>query len=244
VMQPLKNKTVLITRSANQSADFVHQLHNLGATTILLPLIQTAATNQSELKRVFNSDNFDWIIFTSTNAVKFFFNSIEPKSISSKIAAVGEKTKRALKEIGIPTDFIPSQFTAKQLANELPISENDSILIPRSDLAKNESVEILENKLCTVTTISIYKNSPKNYSSLELKKLFHQEIDYITFTSSSIVNTFIALEIQLNNEKIICIGPETAKSALANKLPVSAIANPHTIEGMVQSILLIARNET
>jgi uroporphyrinogen III methyltransferase/synthase len=241
--QPLKNKSVLITRAADQSAHFIHQLQSLGATTLLLPLIKTTPINASELKRVFNSRNYDWLIFTSTNAVKFFFNSIQANGINCKIAAVGEKTKKALKEIGIPTDFIPSQFTAKQLAKELPISENDSILIPRSDIAKNDGVEILENRHCSVKTISIYKNSSLAYSNPELHTIFSQKIDFITFTSGSTVNSFIRLGLRIRNEKVICIGPQTAKVAKENRLHVSAIANPHTIEGMVEALLVMVRNE-
>ena len=74
-MLPLKNKTVLITRSADQSEDFINKLQDLGANTIALPLIETTATNQHELTTLFNTKKYDWLIFTSTNAVKFFFHN-------------------------------------------------------------------------------------------------------------------------------------------------------------------------
>jgi uroporphyrinogen-III synthase len=235
-MLALKGKTILITRAAAQAEDFIIQLNELGAKTISLPLIKNTASNQTELVTLFNSQKYDWLIFTSTNAVQFFFESIAPKDINCKIAVVGEKTKKALSAIGLPTTFVPSQYTAKQLAKELPVSKNDSILIPRSDLAKNRSVEILEARECLVKTISIYSNSAINYSKLELANIFHQQIDFITFTSSSTVDSFIKLGICLKNERTICIGPETAKTAKENNLQVSAIANPHTIKGMITAI--------
>ena len=176
--------------------------------------------------------------------MQFFFESIDANSINSKIAVVGEKTKQAIEQIGLQVDFIPSQYTAKQLAEELPISENDTILIPRSNLAKNDSAEILEGKNGKVKSISIYTNNSVEYSETELAKIFNQQIDYITFTSGSTIQSFIKLGIEVKNEKIVCIGPETAKTARENKLPVAAIANPHTIEGMVEELIKLSSSSS
>ena len=72
--QSLNNKTILITRSADQVTDFATQLQNLGANIIKLPLIQTNPIFQKKIPK--KIDQFDWIIFTSINAVKYFFNTI------------------------------------------------------------------------------------------------------------------------------------------------------------------------
>jgi uroporphyrinogen-III synthase len=235
-MLPLKNKTILITRSAKQAEDFINQLQKLGANTIALPLIENTAINQNDLTKKVTENKSDWIIFTSVNAVQFFFKTITVSAISSKIAVVGSKTKLALKEAGLNTDFIPSEFTAKCLANEIPVSTNQRILIPRSDLAKNDIIEILEKRNCVVKPISIYKNTSINYSKEKLDKVFNQHINFITFTSGSTIKSFVDLEIETQQEKIICIGPETAIVAEKNNIIVSAIANPHTIKGMVDAI--------
>jgi len=236
-MLPLKDKTVLITRSVNQATEFINKLQNLGANTVTLPLINNTAINQSELISKVKNADYDWIIFTSVNAVHFYFDSISSLTINSKIGAVGNKTADALKRLNIKIDFIPSQFTAKTLANEIPILANENILIPRSNLAKNDVVEILEDRNCKVEPISIYKNSSITYPTNELNELFNQQIDFITFTSGSTITSFMKLGITLTNEKVICIGPETAKVAKENNLSVAAIATPHNIEGMIDSII-------
>ena len=236
MQQPLKNKTIIVTRSENQASDFITQLKNLGAKTIALPLIKNTPTNQEKLSSKLNQNNYSWIIFTSPNAVQFFFDTISPKDINSKIATVGSKTKELINTLGLTVDFIPTQFTAKQLATEIPVTENDTILIPRSNLAKNDIVEILENKNCSIDTIAIYENTSVHYSTEELDTIFKQQIDFITFTSGSTVASFMKLGIELNQEKIICIGPETAKVASDCNLLVSGVANPHTIEGMIDEI--------
>lgn len=235
-MLPLKNKTILITRSAFQAEGFITQLKNLGAKALTLPLIETTCINQDDLINKVSHSNYDWVIFTSANAVRSFFKTVSPEKVSSKIAVVGSKTAQALKEYTVKPDFTPSEYTAKVLAEEMPVSAGERLLIPRSDLAKNEIVEILTAKDCIVDLISIYSNKSVVYSQTELDTIFNQKIDFITFTSGSTVSSFMNLGIQLNDEKIICIGPETAKIAKNNKLPISAIANPHTIEGMIKSI--------
>ena len=235
-MLPLKNKTVLVTRSKEQASDFIMMLENIGATTIALPLISTAAINQIQLSESIEGNKFTWIIFTSPNAVKFFFETISPQQINCKIAVVGSKTEEHLEALGIKIDLIPSQFTAKQLASEIPVKQNENIFIPRSNLAKNTAVEILEKRNCSVETLAIYENTSINYSKEELETIFKKEIDFITFTSGSTVSSFMKLGIELNNEKVICIGPETAKVATQNNINIAAIAKPHTIEGIIASI--------
>lgn len=234
-MLPLKHKTILITRSASQAEDFINQLQELGANTIALPLIENTAINQNELTKKVSENNYDWIIFTSVNAVNFFFDTISASTVSSKIAVVGSKTKKALEKF-MDVDFTPSEFTAKHLANEIPTQANEQILIPRSNLAKDDMLEILEKRGCDVDTISIYENNSIDYSKEELNEIVNQRIDYITFTSGSTIQSFIDVGFEIQQEKIICIGPETAKVANQNGLNVSAIANPHTIEGMVEAI--------
>lgn len=232
--QPLNNKKVLVTRPLEQAREFITQLHNVGAQPVLLPLIQIAPSNQKELPELYNSSNFNWIIFTSVNAVIFFFKLIDPNKISSKIAVVGDKTKKAVENLGLEVNFTPSKFTATTLATELSISKGDSIIIPRSEISKETLVESLIKKGAKVFPISIYKNQPLQYSKEELKGIFNGGIDFITFTSGSTVESFINLPIQLDQEKIICIGPETAKVAQKLNLKVTAIADPHNTEGMIQ----------
>ena len=235
-MLPLKNKTVIVTRSKNQATEFILKLEELGAKTIALPLITTSAINQTELLQKVTTNKYTWIVFTSPNAVKYFFETITPKSITYKIAAVGSKTKEHLEAIGLTIDFIPSEFTAKKLAIEIPAEKGDSFFIPRSNLAKNDAVTSLENKDCAVETLSIYKNTSVKYSKEELAVILNQTADFITFTSGSTVKAFIELGVEIKNEKVICIGPETEKVAIQNNIKVSATANPHTIEGMIEAI--------
>ncbi len=237
-MLPLKDKTILITRSVTQAEDFITQLQNLGAKTITLPLIENTAINHEELKIKVNQADYDWLIFTSVNAVQFFFDVIPVDKVKAKIAAVGSKTAELIQEKGLKIDFTPSKFTAKHLAKEIPVKPNESILIPRSILATPLLIDILEARKCKVIPIAIYNNNSISYSKEELDKIFSQNVDYITFTSGSIVKSFVATGVNLKDEKVICIGPVTAKIAKKANLKVHAIADFHTTEGMIKAIML------
>tara|TARA_B100000809_G_C15138122_1_gene531601 strand:+ start:5405 stop:6133 length:729 start_codon:yes stop_codon:yes gene_type:complete len=242
-MLPLKNKTVVVTRSKSQAFELISGLEELGAKTISLPLITNSAINKTELSQKIKQCNFSWIIFTSPNAVKFFFETISPKNITSKIAAVGSKTKEHLEALGLNIDFIPTQFTAQQLAKEILVTPNEFFFIPRSNLANDVIVNLLESRNAIVETLSIYENTSVKYSKSEIDNIFKQTVDFTTFTSGSTVNSFIKLGINVQMGEVICIGPETAKIAKENNIPVSAIANPHTIDGMIEQIIVIARDQ-
>lgn len=235
---PYKNKTVLITRSKEQSAVFIELLQNNSLEIILLPLIEFQSIETPELKSLFKKKfPFDWIIFTSHNAVNYFFKTVSPKNIKGiKIAAVGKKTAESLSNFGVKTDFIPSDFTAETLGNEIPVLPNEKVFIPHSALSTNNLVEQLHNKNALVETLAIYDNQAVKYSKEELDKILNKPIDFITFTSGSCVKAYINNNIHLSNAKIICIGPSTAKVAAENNLEVAAIPNEYTVEGMVEEI--------
>lgn len=235
---PYKNKTVLITRSKEQSAVFIELLQNNSLEIILLPLIEFQSIKTPELKSLFKKKiPFDWIIFTSHNAVNYFFKTVSPKNIKGiKIAAVGKKTAESLSNFGVKTDFIPSDFTAETLGNEIPVLPNEKVFIPHSALSTNNLVEQLHNKNALVETLAIYDNQAVKYSKEELDKILNKPIDFITFTSGSCVKAYINNNIHLSNAKIICIGPSTAKVAAENNLEVAAIPNEYTVEGMVEEI--------
>lgn len=235
-MDSLQNKKVLVTRTAEQAQSFADKIMQLGGVPVLLPLIELKAINTDLLTQELASNQFDWIIFTSPQSVRFFFEENSLNQNKAKIAVVGSGTKKALEDKGISVDFIPSQFTAKQLAKEIQLIANSHIFIPRSALAKNDIVEILEERACKVTTLSVYQNTEVKYATKDINKLKLESIDFITFTSGSAVESYIVNGLTPYTAKTICIGPETAKVAEKLSVKVDAIASPHTIDGVIEEI--------
>ena len=235
----LNGKTILITRPKAQSVLFSNQLKALGAKVISLPLIQLEAINKKELRLVFNQHQFDWIVFTSYNAVTTFFEVIRKDLFKAKIAVVGQETKETVEKLGLNVDFMPKEFKAAVLGKEIPILPNEKIFIPLSELANDNLINQLKQRAAQVFSIKTYQNTPIFYTKKELKQLLSQPLDFITFTSASCVNAFLKLDIPTNNIALIYIGPETAKVAQKNNLRIDAVASEYTTGGMIDAIKML-----
>lgn len=239
-MLPLHNITVLVTRPTHQSEEFIAKLNQLGANVVHVPLIATAPINTEKLKTVFQRQAFDWLVFTSTNAVSYFFDSIPANTINCKIAVVGKNTQEAVSAKGLPVSFIPSAYNALTLADEIPIQAGEQFFIPRSNLSKNNYVTALENKGGKVFPLSIYQNQALTYTKEEVDRFFSKKIDYITFTSGSTIEAFCKLKIN-TAAKIVCIGPSTANTANEHNLFVDAVAQPSTTDGIIKALLELTK---
>ncbi len=239
-MLPLNNIKVLIPRPVGQATEFSEKLIKLGATPIIFPLIKVEAINKEKLKSTYQSDEFDWIIFTSSVAVQFFFNTIKKEDIKAKIAVVGTSTKKEVEALGLNVDFTPSAATAKKLVKEIPVTKDEKILIPRSEIAGKGVIAILEKRKVNVTEIATYSNTPIKYSKEEVEKVLEQNINVISFTSGSTVDSFMSLirayKIKLTEEKLVSIGPSTTSMIKKLHFEADATAEEHNIDGLIEAI--------
>ena len=73
--KPLEHKTIVLTRRPEQSASMTDALTALGARVVSFPTIEIISPpNKSVIKQaVLELDSYEWIIFTSVNAVDCFF---------------------------------------------------------------------------------------------------------------------------------------------------------------------------
>ncbi|MCK4777254.1 MAG: uroporphyrinogen-III synthase, partial [Actinomycetia bacterium] len=204
VQKPLFNKNIVITRAKNQLKEFTDILENLGARVIEFPTIKIIPPSSYEEldKAIKNIREFKWIIFTSVNGVDFFFkrffkNGGKLKNIEEKkIAVIGPATAEAAKKKGLNIDLLPEEFKAEDVIKgfkDIDV-EGVKILIPRAKKAR----EILPNSLremgAKVSVIPVYETVPDDSKVSEVVELFlKQEVDLITFTSSSTVKYFMKL---------------------------------------------------
>jgi len=245
----MKGKKVLITRSAEDNKNFREQLERKGAEVFELPMIRFELSENltainTELEKL---EAIDWIVFTSAKTVEFFFQIADSKGIkfyyypNLKIATVGEKTKLKLEQLGYRTNFVPIQYTAEVLAENMDESiEGKKILIPQSNIAGNEYFEVFKKRGAIPIPAVIYQTLPVEHDDETFKSVMHQKMDYLTFTSGSTFEAFyenmLQAKLELNFEKIVCIGPSTARVAAEKGVSVSSIAAPHTTEGMINAI--------
>ncbi|MFC0270186.1 uroporphyrinogen-III synthase [Metabacillus herbersteinensis] len=227
---PLKGKRVLITRAKEQAKDFANKIEKAGGVAITTPLLQFKANEigQKLIKETLQKlPTYDCIVFTSGNGVTFFKHFLDQWSIpvsmlkNLKIASVGRKTSQQLDEIGISVTIIPEEFVAERLAKEISsnLSEGAKVLVIHGNLSRPILVETLKSKGFDVTDLVVYETLHNLQEQEKIKKLiFKNQLDFITFTSSSTVDSFMKvldtseLADHLNKTTFICIGPITYKT--------------------------------
>jgi uroporphyrinogen III methyltransferase/synthase len=259
--RPLFSKKVVVTRTRDQASELVNLLENYGAECIEYPTISLEKVDSYEIldRALVEIDSFHWVLFTSINAVDYFFNRLfeQGKDVRDlkgpKVAAVGRVTAEALAGRGIKADLLPDEFTGDGLAETL-ISEGVTglqILIPRALKAREILPERLSDAGAEVTVAPVYQNVlPKSSSGEQLKDdlcqaLEEKSVDMLTFTSSSTVKNFVTLldlnldELQklMSGVAIATIGPITAKTAENYGLKPDVQPAEYTIPGLVESIV-------
>ena len=240
----LFGKRILITRARAQASKLSAMLSALGAKCIEMPAIrivspsdnyQAVDTALAEIRK------YEFIIFTSENGVKHFFERLQLKNLdtrslaNSKIAAIGSATSEELSNYGICADFVPTEFRAEALVELLKDKvKGKKVLIPRAEDAREVLPQELARYGATVEVVPVYKTS----SAIE-GKINLDDIDLVTFTSSSTVKNLVnAVGAEsLKDTKTAAIGPITAETLKTLGIKVDIEAEEYTIAGLVGAIL-------
>lgn len=202
-----KDKWVVITRPAHQTENLQLKLDEVGAHTILFPLIEIAPPDDLELvkKQLDNLQNYDLVIFVSANAVEQMFRYIEPAQLESlKVATTGKKTASALEDNAVKTDFCPVQiFNSEALlaiADFKSFCEGKNIAIIRGEGGRN----LLRDELLQIATSVDYINTyqrvcPQTNLDMLEQHAKQGELDTVLLTSGTSVVNFFALATATKN---------------------------------------------
>lgn len=239
---PLRGQRIVVTRSQEQAGTLADWLMALGAEVIPFPTIQFVPLLSEVLAAAFHHlSTYDWLLFTSRNAVKFFFAAGE-ESLSAlpRIAAIGSATAEALAEQGVVVQLMPDNFTGEELVANLGDLTGQKVLLPRSRLGRPEIVAQLQAQGAEVTEISLYDTVPMSPSPEAMSELAHG-LDAITFTSPSTVQNFCQMvpdwQSLINDVVVACIGPVTAAAAAQQGFSSIITAPEHTAEGLVKALV-------
>lgn len=237
---PLSGKKVLVTRDEKQASEFSEKLRIKGAAVKELPLIKIDDCYDFDEKQL---KEYKVLLFNSPNGVKYFMENI--KDIRSlghlKIGVVGAKTEELLKEYKIVPDFIPEKYMGLELAKESVnyTKEGDKILLVTSDISPSDCDSWSKDYNRKFQKLVVYKTGKITYSKEETSKKI-DEVDYITFLSSSTVEAFhdsIEGDIELvKNKKIVSIGPVTTKTLENLGYIVSLEAKIFDVDGIISII--------
>jgi len=238
---PLAGKVVLVTRPRDQAEVLVRELERLGATTIVAPTIEIVPVRSAELTNALHglaAGAFAWISLTSRATVDVLASQLEPGEVQARVAAVGEGTAAAFRRwAGREPDLVPRTFTTAALAHAFPRGHG-RVLCARADVAPQGFEEALAAKGWTPLRVDAYRTKMPEWLPIGAREaLARGTVDAITFTSASSVRGFAnAVSDVQGDPKIVCIGPVTAREARALGLDVAAVAEPHTMEGLMGAL--------
>jgi uroporphyrinogen III methyltransferase/synthase len=242
--RPLFGRTVVVTRAREQASDLVEQLHHLGAETVELPVIEIgdAADGGAALTAAAETvGTYDWLAFTSANAVERFFAALHGLGRDARalagvaVAAIGPGTAAALARAGVQADLMPDRFVAEAVVEAFPPGPG-RVLLPRAAVARDALPEGLSAKGWTVAVVEAYRTARAQPSPAALAAA--RRADAVTFTSSSTVTNYLEVAGEGPHPPVVaCIGPVTADTARAAGLPVTVEAAEHTIDGLVRALV-------
>lgn len=236
---------IVVTRATHQAEELASPLRDLGAEVILAPVIGIAApADPAPLREAAaQCDEYNWIIFTSANAVMTFAAELPQPHTScrARVAAIGSATREAAEKNGFTVAVVPTEYVAESLAESLGMQDltGQRILIPSAAVARDVVLQGLRELGARVERVEAYRNVIPSGAEGRIAYVFREPYpDWVTFASSSAAENTLKLAGQtaLQNIKIATIGPITSATVRALGLTVAAEARVHSAAGLVEAI--------
>jgi len=256
--KPLMGQRIVVTRAREQASSLVDRLTELGAQCLEYPTIEVVGPDnwQPLDMAIENLKTYDWLVFTSVNGVKYFFERLFYKGLDVRVlghlktAVIGPVTKARLADFGIIADILPESYRAESVVAAFA-GQNlkaKKILLPRAREARAVLPVELEKMGAAVDEITAYVTRPVDSGANDLTAdLQASRVDLITFTSSSTVTNFKALlpaegwRDLLAGTRIASIGPITTETAEKLGFDVDITAETYTIPGLCAAIVNASR---
>jgi uroporphyrinogen III methyltransferase/synthase len=255
--RPLSGRRIIVTRSSEQAAELVDMLEERGAEAIPAHAIRIAPPGDpAELDAACaQAGSYDWIVFTSGNAVDHFMARLlvtgDVRDLHGvKLCAVGPSTGARLQRYGLRVDVMPSEYRADAVREALFAAsglEGQRILMPRADIARERLGEELREAGADVTEVVAYRTLPgeaERGSDYDIyRMLLDRQIDAVTFASASAVRNFVAMIGReqaadlLRTTTVASIGPVTAEAAQQLDIATTVMPGRYTIPDLVDALV-------
>lgn len=240
--EKLKGKTIVCTYPIRETDVFRDILSSKGAIVLSLPTIQITPLPFTLKNDV---DNYDWIVFTSKNAIPYFFEKIKP-TLRNKFAVIGESTAEELEKNGFKPDFIGSGKSGDDFAEEFSskLQEEQEVLLALGSLAPGT----LSAKLSLthqVDRIDVYKTSKPAIIDNRLLVIIEEGLyDVLIVTSpSAIQNLHSVLDPKAGKLKIISIGKTTSAAIREYGYEPLSEAKESSYEGLAEATIEYLKNK-
>ena len=252
--RPLFGRRIVVTRAREQASDLLARLGEQGAACIECPTIRVMPPDDTEAldRAIDRLDAYHWIVFTSVNGVRFFFERLfsrgrDVRALGRvKTAVIGPATAQRLAAFGLSSDIVPESYRAESVVAAFAGVDlgGTRILLPRAAEARPVLPVELTRMGAAVDEVAVYRTVPDDSGRQDLvTALENGRIDMVTFTSSSTVRHFKALlpadraAALMAGVTVASIGPITSQTAAELGFTVDLTAAVYTIEGLVEAIV-------
>lgn len=245
--KPLAHTRVVVTRPRELVSTLSGMLRREGAEVLELPAIRTVPVkDDAPVKAALHEleqGGYDWLVFTSPSGVRIFMDRLAAEGdlralAGVKLAAIGEGSKKALRQYGLRADFVPSVYDGETLGRELRevCAPGSRILIPRAAIGNHELIAELEKgEGFVITDLPTYDTEYERSRVIDLAPMIDSgEIDLCVFTSASTVRGFAAgvPDADYSRVNAVCIGRQTAEAARGYGMR-TWVAERATLEALV-----------
>ena len=254
--KPLLGRSVVVTRAREQASGLAARLAELGAEVIQFPTIDIKPLDDSAEvdAAVRGPKGYDWLIFTSANGVKCFWDRLEAQGLDARalaglqVAAIGPATAQAVRAHGVAPDFVPEAYIAESVAKGLIEKGMDGkkVLLPRAREAREVLPEELRKAGADVRVLPVYETVPAAARRDDvLQRLEAGTLDVVTFGSSSTVDNFFAqipadvvkAQPEGKRVKLASIGPVTTKTLAKHGFACDIQPDDFTIPALVKALV-------
>ena len=245
--RPLHGLRIVVTRARPQASGLAATLGALGAEAIELPAIRIVPRLDSPDVRdaVQAIHAYALVCLTSPNGVRLLFEALQSAGLDARalanatIAAIGPGTSAALAAHGIRADVVPERSIAEALVDSLTdfdVAERP-VLLARAAEARDVLPEALRARGAKLDVVALYETVAERPDPEKVEAAAHA--DYVTFTSSSTVKSFVEAvgDRFPHRARIVSIGPVTSEAVRAAGLTIDVEAERHDPEGMVEALL-------
>jgi uroporphyrinogen III methyltransferase / synthase len=256
--RPLFGRRILVTRPREQAAELVDLLEAVGAEAIEAPMIHILPpADYAPLDEACaRAGTFDWIVFSSVNAVDAFMERLlgTPQDVRAlggvKLCVVGRATAERLRSYNLKVDLVPAEYRAEAVVGALSETvgiPSLKVLLPRADIGREVVADELRKLGADVTEVVAYRTvvagAEREGEPDIYRMLLDRRIDVVTFTSASAVRNFVrvvgaepAADL-LRTTIVASIGPVTAEAAARCNIQTTIQPTQYTISALVDAIV-------
>ena len=245
---------VLVPRTKDQAGAMSERLRGHGAVPVEVPTIaveppRTPAQMERAIKGLVTG-RYEWIVFTSTNAVRAVREKFEEFGLDArafagvKIACVGEATADAVRAYGIAPELVPSgeQSSEGLLADFPPFDDVldpiNRVLLPRADIATETLAAGLREGGWEIDDVTAYRTVRAAPPAAEIRDAIKSGgFQAVCFTSSSTVRNLVGIAGKPHARTVVAaIGPQTAAAAREFGLRVDVLPETATVPALVDAL--------